>query len=228
MWRRARLDERPQERLERDLLRAETDNHQQAGRVWRLQQALEQCRAVGVRPMQVVDDQQQRMALADSREDRPQRREGQSTLRGRLQRLRSRLRAAANRGYLQQNREGARERAHVVGHQRFDGFRGQSSEVHAQAVHEAIDSFVRNRLVFVTAAAQDDRARDSGGLVGELPHQSALADAGGPMNTDETSASFLCRRERLAERRQISFTTDKRQPLLRRHGLWRDRRRVLA
>ena len=157
---------------------AQGGEQEQRRRRRRAEQLAEELHAVGVGPVEIVDDQHDRVAQRDPAQELAQRGEG-----GRADLLRRALvlgggGGGLDRGQDAHDREDPGQRAGVGREQRGLLLGGQGAEEASQLVDDAVEGLVRHALALVAATDQHHRAGLAGEeLVGELTDEVALAHA---------------------------------------------------
>ena len=157
---------------------AHRGDEEQRRRVGRSHDLGEQREAVSVRPLQIVDDQHQRPAVAQSCEQLAQLHEDAAAAFLRIADVVGRLWRASEGFHVEQHGEGLRDQR---GHPRQDRRRvdrGELAKAAAERVDDLVERLVGDRLALVAASRQNHRVWYLLAEVArEVADQGALADA---------------------------------------------------
>ena len=191
-----------------DVLGPVRSHQQHGGRVRLAEDVQQQAGAVRVAPLQVVDDQHQRLRRGQRAE---QLRQGHR--RARPQFLRAEDGPALTGARMDpvdplEHREHLRQQRHVVGQQPVDHVRRQLAQVAAERVDQAVERLVAHRLLLVAAPRQHQRLRSRVQGVDEVVDDRALAHARRPVHEQPDGSAGHRRAKRVLQRFQMPLAAD--------------------
>ncbi len=220
------IEQHPQTGAVRRILAPVGTDQQQERRVRGLEQLAEQGRTVDVAPLQVVDGEDQRLAVADPREELAQ---GTESPAAKLLRVLDVGRALGRFGHgvnPAQHGEHPRQRRHVAGHQALGFVPMQPAQEACERVDQRVDRLVGDRLLLVASAAQHDRLAALDQSIEESLEERALAGPRPAMDEDGAGLAAPDGRERFGELGELLLAADE-EPRSR-AGSGRGRRRGAA
>ncbi len=176
------LDQRSDEVVEEDVFGAE-GRDEQCARLPRLpQQFLKRECALGVAPLQIVDDEHDRTLRRQAPQQLAQRIEGFPPDLDRVEAGHRALHVGLDE--VPEHGEHVHERVDMLRHEAPTLVRQKRVQVPAQLLDDAVERLVRNRFPHVTTALQEQRAVGKA-IAGEPLRQRRLAEAARSMKTDE-------------------------------------------
>ncbi len=199
--------------------RARGRQEEQRGRIGRPEEIAEEGETVGVRPLHIVDDENDRAPAGELAEELAH---GPEELPPSLLRVYrhplGRVACFRERGHPPQDGKRLREERPPPRHRLREPLCRHLREDAAERIDDPVDGLVRHTLALVAPARENDRARLLGRQLREAPHEGRLADARLPQHRDRAGRAAQRLVELVAQDRELEVAPHERPAAGRRRG----------
>ena len=212
-------EERPQERAAPRVFVTVAAQQQKHGRVGGPHELRKQSRAIGIAPLEVVDGQHQRASVAQPRQQFAQGDEGPPSQLSRVGDLDRTPRQRRHGLDPVQHRENLRERPDVAREYSLHCCGGQSPQMPAQGVDQAVQGLVGNRLLLVASPRQHHGRLTPDETRQEVLDQDSLSRPRAAVDVDGGRLPAAHRLERVIQDLEMPLPADERSSLTRQPSL---------